>query len=300
MVNILSIAYAVRTASNFTSNPIKLSAAQQLVASAFGYRSLAAFQASSFEGSCMDNAKHFVLDGHLLSLRSQQLMLSNPLDELNMLIQSGIKQFLPNAVFHQSVNDLYNYIIALVDDTVVNDNIVSSEMTSTNGDGVDEIYIPVDDFEIEELPPLGQQLHIDLEGHVSMGIDTERPYSGHKIIVSATLTLERAGKVSITEPICKVINANLDYDWGNDDSEGPKISLAEAFVIQFDVNLSEAESLVDANYTTNESNDGFVNDYTFDFTNYASPALAKKLIAKHGSLRIDVPRWFFENVYSDW
>lgn len=214
MVSISSIAFAVRSASQASSFPIKLSLAQQLVASALGYKSLAAFQAKESKNLSIADAKHFILDLNLLSNRKGQLSISNSLPELESYIQSGIRQYLPDAQFHDSLdNFIYKYVTPMIDDTVLNDDQTTSEMALTNGDGVDEVYIPIESFEFDQLPPIGQQLVMNLDGHVSMGIDTERPYAGHMIYVSATLTLERTGKNNFAEPLCEVIDANLDTDW---------------------------------------------------------------------------------------
>jgi hypothetical protein len=43
--------------------------------------------------------------------------------------------------------------------------------------------------------------------------DLERPYSGHKIDVSAVLSLERVGHCAIRAPDYRVLGAKLDYNW---------------------------------------------------------------------------------------
>lgn len=191
----------------------------------------------------------------------------------------------------------HDYVTTLVDDQVLNDDMVSSEIASTNGDGLDEIYIPVDDIDLATLPPLGHSFEQELEGHISMNIDTERPYSGHKIDVRATLVFERTGKVSISEPICDVVAAGLDRNWGDDDEfETPKVSLAQALADETGLSVQEAEELVDAEAIPNESNDGMFYGYVFDFSDCAPPTTAAKLEAKYGSLQLEVAPWFFERV----
>lgn len=297
MVDIFSVAFAVRTASKSTSNPIQLSHAQQLAAAALGYKSLAAFQASPLEAPTLDDAAHFVLDGGLLADRARDLGLPHQIPQLAVLLQQAFAERLPGAHLHQSEGDLHNYITSLVDDVALNDDAVSGEMASTNGDSIDEVYIPVDDIELASLPPLGELLEMELEGHIAMGIDTERPYSGHKIEVQVHLAIERTGKVSIAEPVCEVVSAQLDWSWGADDEDGPpKVSLAQALADETGLTVAEAEELTDAEALPNESDDGMVYGYVFDFNGYATPSTAAKLEAKYGSLHVEVSPSFFEQV----
>lgn len=298
MATISEIAYAVRTASQTSANPIKLSHAQQLVAAALGYKSLAAFQASPLEAPTLDDAAHFVLDGGLLADRARELGLPHQLPQLAVLLQQAFAERLPGTHLHQSEGDLFDYITRLVDDVTLNDDAVASEIASTNGDGVDEVYVPVDDIDLASLPPLGQPLEMEIEGHIAMGIDTERPYSGHKIEVQVSLAIERTGKVSIAEPVCEVVSAQLDWSWGADDEdyEPPKVSLAQALADETGLTLAEAGELVDAEPLANESNDGMVYGFFFDFSDHASPSTAAKLEAKYGSLQVEVSPSFFERV----
>ncbi|EUJ09388.1 hypothetical protein Meth11DRAFT_0180 [Methylophilaceae bacterium 11] len=297
MVKVSSIGYAVRTTSLSTLFPIKLGHAHQLVAAALGYKSLAALQFSEPDDALTDDAKHFILDLDLLSQRAQQLNLNNSLSDLESLIKSGISQFVINSKFYKSMDDfLYPHVSDIVDDTVLNDERTTSQMGLTNGDGVDEIYIPIDYLELDELPPVGQQLDLELEGHISMGIDSERPYSGHKIFVRALLRLKRTGKFNFADPECEITDVYLDLDWGDDEIVHSKISLSEALSDELGIELSEARTLVDADYITNESEDGLIHNYVFDFTHHASPEIANKLRAKYRSLNVTVPPWFFENM----
>lgn len=298
MVDIFSVAFAVRTASKSTSNPIQLSHAQQLVAAALGYKSLAAFQASPLEAPTLDQSAHFVLDGGLLADRARELGLPHQLPQLALLLQQAFAERLPGSHLHQSEGDLFDYITSLVDDVALNDDAVASEIASTNGDGVDEVYVPVDDIDLASLPPLGQPLEMEIEGHIAMGIDTERPYSGHKIEVQVRLAIERTGKVSIAEPECEVVSAQLDWSWGADDEdyEPPKVSLAQALADETGLTVEEAEELTDAEALPNDSNDGMVYGYLYDFSGFASPATAAKLESKYGSLQVEVSPSFFERV----
>lgn len=298
MVGISSISYAVSAASRSSTAPIMLSHAQQLVAAALGYKSLAAFQASPLEASTLDEAAHFILDGALLVERIQNLSLPNPLPEVAMFIKAAFNNQLPSARLHETVGDLYCYVTELVDDRVLNDGAVEGEIASTNNDGVDEVYIPVDNLDLDELPQPGHLLEQELEGHVAMTVDTERPYSGHKIKVRATVTFERTGKVSIKEPVCEVIDAQIAGYWDDDGHTLAKVSLAQALADETGLTVEEAEELLDVDAVPNASDDGLVYGYVLDFSDHASPATAAKLRAKYGSTWVEVPSWFFDRIDS--
>lgn len=302
MATLFDLAFAVRTASRSTQHPISLGHAQQLAAAAFGYGSLAAFQASALEPPTLDDMAHMVPAEDLLAQRARDLGLPHALQEIAALVTSAFSDRLPKVRLHASEADLQAYVRQCVDEEVVNDELVSSEMAMSNGDGIEEIYIPVDDFELSDLPPLGESLELDLEGHVTMGIDTERPYCGHTVDVRACLILTRTGKVSIAEPVCEVTSAHLDTDWGDDaeeEADVPRVSLAQALADELSLSLSEAEDLANAEAVAQTSSDGLVYGYVFDFSRHAPPEVAARLLAMRGSLQLEVPSWFFDRVAAE-
>mgnify|MGYP001240590031 FL=1 len=173
-------------------------------------------------------------------------------------------------------------------------------MANANYDGVDEVYF---DFEVEfEKVPVGGALDIDLDGHVGLGIDTERPYAGHIVNVEGTLSVQRLGRHCFGSVDCQVTNADLDMDRGGDDHEdGPPVrSLSQAYADLLGLDLHEVGNLVDVDAESQDGNSGeMVYSYILDFTDYASPEVARKILQRHASLRIEVGPDFFENVRSD-
>ena len=222
-------------------------------------------------------------------------------NELLHLFETAFKERLPAAKLHPSPMALDDYVRQVMQDCVLNDPDMSSGMAMTNNDGIGEIYLPFDEVVLAELPRFGEVRDEEFVGHVSMEPDTERPYSGHKIDVEARLIIERMGRVSISEPICEVLSARLNNDWSDDNDDDneiriPTVSLAQALADELGLELSEAEELVDAEPLADESDDGLLYRYVYDFSLQASPAVAEKLIAKYGSLQVEVPAWFFDIV----
>ncbi|WMY08675.1 hypothetical protein [Paraburkholderia phenoliruptrix] len=211
-VGISALAHTVRAQSNGLPVLLKLGHAQQLVAAALGYKSLAAYQASTEESAFLDAAAHAVLDDELLLERAEQLGLTPLQPYLPHLLKSAFEQHLPGLAVHQSHDALEDAVRDIVDATVLNHGETISAMTVTNNDGIREVYLPVD-FEMDALPSPDDFLEIPIEGHVTMKPDIERPYVGHRIDVQATLMLARVGRVCIAAPVVHVESAQLDYDW---------------------------------------------------------------------------------------
>lgn len=301
-VGMSSLAYAVRKASETTPQPLTHGHASQLVAAALGYNTLAARQAAVAEGTeseHLDAAAHVVLDEVLLVDRAAELALPQSEATLVEMVRSAFKAELPGAVFHRHDDALSDALRSLVADQVYNHDQISSAMASTNNDGVDEIYLPLD-LTLAELPPLGNVFELKVDGHIAMTPDVERPYSGHKIDVRCALFIERVSRVTIAEPEFRLEMAKLDYNWnGDSEDEPPRVPLAQALAEELDITLEEAEELVDVEPMAIDGNDDMVYGYMFDFADAASPELQAKLLKKHRSLQHQVPPWFFERVASD-
>ena len=173
-------------------------------------------------------------------------------------------------------------------------------MTMTNNDGIDEIYLPIDDLVLGNLP-LDDVFDMEFEGHVTVSPDVERPYSSHRIDVKAKLVLQRKGRACMAAPLCEVISARLSYDWGsvdNTEEEANKVSLVEALAEELDLSLEEADELVDFEALSVEINDGLVYRYVYGF-DHAPPVIAAKLMGKYGTLQVEVPSWFFDRVRTE-
>lgn len=94
---------------------------------------------------------------------------------------------------------------------------------------------------------------------------------------------------------CELENTELDWSW----AEPPKVSMAEALAEDLDLEVSEAEELIDAEPLTLASDNDLVYGYEFDFGEAGSPAVAKKIMAKYDSLHVAVGPNFFDNVKYD-
>lgn len=270
--------------------------AQQLLAAALGYSTLASYQQAQGtkqeEGSFHD-VLHVLLDRHELLIRAHELKLPYTAPVLMEAVKAAFVARLPRVEVHITDEQLVDAIRAYVDNYIVNHGRTSGEIAMTNGDGLDEVYLPIE-FSFDDIPEPGKSLDIEVVGQISMGIDTERPYSGHQIDVRAMLLLERVGKRCVVAT-CELENAKLDWSW----AEPPKVSMAEALAEELDLDVSEAEELVDVEPLTLASDDDLVYGYEFDFSEAASPVVVEKIMAKYNSLQVTVGPNFFDNVEYD-
>jgi YozE SAM-like fold len=296
--DISSIAFAIRAESARSPHPLKLSQAQQCLVAALGYKTLASYQSSTEESATLDEATHVILDVGMLVERSESLDLPHDEETLVLFVAGALKAKIPRIQVHTSLDKFEDTLREKVNDVVLNHEETSGAMAVTNNDGIDEIYLPLS-VEWDDIPFDGETLDIEIDGHITMEIDIERPYSGHRIEVNATLILSRIGRSIVGTAYCRVNSAKLDYNWGGDDRYGEpvKVSLTELLSEFLGLSFDEADELVDAELLPVEGSDGIVNEYLFDFTTTASRSVAKKLQAKYGSLSVRVPVNFFESVH---
>lgn len=304
-IGISDLAHSVCKNSASAGVRVQLGHAQQLVVAALGYKSLAAYQAAqrtAQEPSHLDDVHHVVLDYDMLDQRAGELGAAPAPSQLRELIGDAFKARAPHTRIHASHASFDTYVREHVDQVVIENGDVNSEMAGANYDGIDEVYF---DFEIESNSiPVGDTLDIDLDGHVGLGIDAERPYSGHIVNVEGTLSVARSGRQCFGSVDCQVTKAALDTNWGDDDHDGesPVRSVSKAYAELLDLELHEVDDLADVEAMPLDGNSGeMVYGYLIDFTDAASPEVAKKILLRHSSLRIEVGPNFFDNVrYDGW
>lgn len=306
-IGITDLAHSIRKNSADSAVPIPLSRGQQLVAAALGYQSLASYQAAQTaqqEPLQLDNVRHAILDYDLVFERAKALDLKLAPSLLDQLLNTAFQERLPRTKLHASYIAWEDGLREQVETCVIEDGEVNGEMDNANYNGIDEVY-----FELEvpfDEATVRNPLVIELHGHVGLGIDIERPYSGHKVNVEVKLTLERLGRHCFAESDIHIVKAALDYGWSDpnpeDENEPPPRTLAQALAEELGIEPFEAAQLADAEAQELTGNSGDMTyGYLFDFTDYASPQLAEKLLATNGSLQLVVDPNFFEGIrYDGW
>lgn len=280
--------------------PIPLGHWQQFACAALGHKSLASFQAAQNaeqEPQEFDRVPHVVPDFELLVERARELSIPVPDDELWTLVKAAFKERLPKTRVNSTYDDLAADFLELAQEAVLLDDDVSSAMANANFDGVEEVY-----FE-EDLEPHFATLDLPhtetVPVQITLGIDTERPYSGHQVMCKVAVTSTRCGLRCFEVPEVEVLSAGLDQDWGDEDYDSgpPQRSKAQALAEELGINFEQAEELVDAEATADTGDSGeTVYGYLFDFTDHASPELASRLMRQRGSLQLRVGPNFFEGI----
>lgn len=305
--SISNLAHSFRRNSSADAVSVSLGHAHQLIAAAMGYKTLASYQAAQAAGReppVLDLVRYVVPDYDLLCTRASALGISIQPARLKELLEAAFSERLPYVQLHDAFWSLEDALRERVDRDVLNDVDVISSMANANYDGIDEVY-----FEFEaalEEAAIGDQRIVDIDGHVGLGIDAERPYAGHKVNVECTLIIERFGLRCFGEPVVDVTAAALDYGWSapdpeDDDKEkAPMRSRTQAYADLLGLEPLEAGSLVDVEPQALDGNSGqMVYSYLLNFERHASPEIAAKILARHGSLQIEVGLNFFDNVYDD-
>ncbi|MCW0048889.1 peptide ABC transporter permease [Burkholderia pseudomallei] len=294
-IGISALAFAVRKQGASLPKPVGHGHAQQLLAAALGYKSLAAYQASQEEEPDLSPTKHIVLDEALLLQRAGELGLPYSGEVIVSLVIDALTNALPHANVHRTKGAFDDMLRDYIDDAVLRHDETVGQMAMSNGT-LGEVYLPFETL-LEDIP-YDDVKEFSIIGQVSMRSDVERPYVGHVVHVSASLFLTRYGKVCVGEPQCRVNSAKLAW-FGDDGSEGegPTVSLANAIAEELGIDLEDAEALTDAEILVNESNDGgLVYSYTLYAEPVASPELAAKLLRKFDSLDIELPADFYDGV----
>lgn len=299
-VGITDLAHSLRKNSAELTQSIPLSRGQQLVCAVLGHKSIASFQAAQDveqEPQSFDGVPHVVADYDLLVERAAELKIELSHTELRKLIAAAFAERLPSTKLHGSYDDLAAAFHDRVQYAVFSDRRVNDEMANANYDGVTEVYLE-NDLEPDKAT-VEQPYTENMPVQVTLGLDLERPYCGHQIKCQVAVTTVRLGRRCFEAPEVEVLSASLDRDWSDSDDEesAPLKTLAEALAEELGVSATEAEELADAEpmELTGHSGESF-SGYEFDFTRYASPKLAAKLMKKRGSLQLSVGPWFYDGI----
>lgn len=299
MATITSIAFEVRRAAASLSTPIILGHAQQLLAAALGYASLYHYQHSENEPVELDPRGHYVLHT-LLGNRLQELQSVHKTDTLVSMIKTAFNASLPQARVHSSDSEFAIYLRELIEARVAADIDVKLFIDLSERDWSTEITFDLEGIAMADLSHSGIKMEKEIKVRISVDPEADRPDSGRTMDVEVVLYLERKGLACLAEPICDIVSAEPNYDSGRARhgmySDPSEVSLAQALAEYLHLEIDEAEKLTDAEVESNESNDGLVYNYFYDFTSYASAGVAQKIRAQHGGLRIELPPSFFDRV----
>ncbi len=208
------LVHAVRRHTAAAGNPLRPGPAEQLVAAALGFKTLASYQAAvaqRVEPLFLDHIEHVVLDAHMVDERVSDLGFPVSGAVLSRAIAASFKVLVPALRVHRSDEAFRDFLEQLLTDDAANGSETAGPMAETNNDGIGEVDLPFD-LELDKVP-VGQGEVIDIDGEVTMDIDPERPYSGHRIDVKASIGFTRCGQRLFCDVTAQILEAQLDYDW---------------------------------------------------------------------------------------
>jgi hypothetical protein len=299
-VGITDLAHSLRKNTAGTGAPISLSHGQQLICAALGHNTLASFQAAKQaqrEPQDFQGLAHVVPDHELLETRADELGVGLFGKRLVALVNTAFKERLPETRVHDSLFAFAMHIQDRMQDAVISDDDVNCEMANANYDGVDEVYL--EDEVAPDQAEIAKPMQVTIHGQVNLGIDTERPYSGHQVDFEAAVTLVRCGRRCFEDCEIEVVSASLNQEWGDerDDEPPPQRTLAQALAQELNIDVAEAEQLTDVEAQELTGNSGEMTyGYLFDFAGRVPPELAVRLMQQHGSLQLEVGPAFFEGI----
>lgn len=236
MGNLSAISFAVRQALAAQGISVSNGHVQQLLAAALGHNNLASYQASG-EDARLEKADDIVVDNMDLSVRASDLGCAMNVDELVYeAFQEELERRFPHVQLHSSLEDYVSELQQYVDDRIVNDDAVNSEVAMTNG------WMPQSQVELSYWggglePNDSDDLFDELDGLVVVEQDPDRTFYGTKIEVKASLWVERLGRrlfgdrkldVELARLRWQNVSSDEDYEAVDGDAAREEYERAEA------------------------------------------------------------------------
>lgn len=191
----------------------------QVLAGALGYKSFAAYKASSEEQPLYDDAKHVVVAQNLVEERLRDLGYP-PVPQVTDAVMTAIKntfgQQVPGVEVHTSISDLGDAISETVEEAIENSDEYNSEYATTNATG------GWFDLEFDAPVPIdtpASELLIEATGTSSLDQDPDRVYFGDVLDVRASIGFPKIGRRILGEAEVREVWASVQHDGPDLDDE---------------------------------------------------------------------------------
>lgn len=289
-----SLSHSLRVAGRERGIELKLGHAQQLLACAFGYHTLAGYQSASDEPARIDNDTHLLLDAGALQERANGLDLDLSRQVLIELVSKAFSHRLPQGGVHTSDENFVDYVHDRLQKAVPENSTVASLIAEMNVDDVAEVYTPFE-FTLAEIPSVGDLFSTPVSGFIRITPDHEQPYTGNRVDVAVNVSMERLGR--------RLIGLDLEFERvrPHDLDDGPMpISRAWAYaqLLGLSLHLTRQLDNVSEEPNTGNSGDGFYG-YVIDFSHAGPEDVVQAIQAKHGTLTFYEGPNFFDDVEPD-
>lgn len=296
--NFASLSHSLRSACQASGIPLPLGHAHQLLASAFGYRSLAAYQASREEPDDVPDGAHLILDVAALQARAGELGIAVDGTGLAKIVAAALGAKLAQGGIHPSPMVFFDFLHERLQQAVLDDDTVIRCTAEMNSNGFSEVYLPFD-FDLDQMSGTGEALEIEVTGHVRMRSDLERPYRGEQVDLQARITLERWGRRLVGDVRMQVVQAAADRgEAARDAYNGDRMSMtharAYAELLGLDMRLVEQLDGIEVDENTGSSGDGYYG-YTLEFDGACPEHIVALIRKQHGTTTFEVGPGFFED-----
>lgn len=294
-----SLSHSFRTACQASGIKLPLGHAHQLLASAFGYRSLAAFQASTEEPASVPNGVHLILDIPALQERGAALDLgAADCEKIPRLLGAAFASKMTWGGIHPSEIGFFDFLHTRLQDAVLNADEVVRHTAVMNSDGLAEVYLPFD-FELADLPAVGETLELPVSGLVRMRPDKDRPYRGEQVDVEAVISMERRGRRLVGDVRMQVVQAEPDRgERARDMFNGDRMSITEARaygeLLDLDLRLVEQLDNIEVTESTGSNGDGSYG-HSIEFAGAGPENIINIIRKKHGTTLFHVGPGFFDD-----
>lgn len=290
-----SLSYSLHRGSKKRGIPLKLGQAQQLLACAFGYRTLGGYQRLAEEPPEIDDGDHLIVDMPALEQRARDMGISVTATQLLTLVEEAFSTGVRDGGVHASEDAFYKELQLRLGWAVTENRRVATQLDFMATDGFDEIRLPFS-FSLLDLPPIGGKLTIPVVGYVLMVQDEERFSTDLRVDVEASISMERWGRRLVGALRFDVQRAytNTKYPREQFDTLGQ----AYARLLGLPVELTEQLDNVQMDENTGSSGEGFYG-YIVDFSDADPQYVVQAILRKHGTLSFRVAPSFFDYVHPE-
>lgn len=225
----------------------------------------------------------------------------NPTDHRLMFAAFGVRDF--KDAIHE------DHVFSELDQEL--EYLLSGAMAETNAS---EFAIGESDVESAAYDDATGVLRLDMSITWESKQDPDRIYYGTAFFLQAKVELIRRDcKWLLGEDGVSITSSETDADRDRRDEweymaqqqaaeagdNRPRSSMAQALASELRISLEDAELLADAEVTANTSDDGMIYSYWVDVEPNAEGALRADLLARFGTLKIEVNRNFLDDIHPD-
>ncbi|MFA6309976.1 MAG: hypothetical protein WCV99_06195 [Sterolibacterium sp.] len=190
MTTLQKTSYAIQQAFKSVGMTVSRGKIQEIIASGFGYGSLAAYQASPEEDPGIDAADYVLLDTAAMKSRAAALGVTPfPVIEIIPIFNKTAAPIVAVSSFEDFADEIRPDVMTKI---LIEDGRVASAIAETNADNGDidpEFEEPVD-----SVADAQDFWEVPVSGQVQLDQDPEKPFSGDAINIDGVVRFTKVGR----------------------------------------------------------------------------------------------------------